>query len=206
MTIIHRICIAAALLLSGAAGAAAQTTDRNKHDDVARTIVACGEPVRNYVFPDVLKTRILAYREATLWFMGGDKGWFFRGWGNSVTDVPVLNRDEVDKLLPCFAKVTLPSLPESSPGLAAKPADGDGVSTEFSGFFALVLCSLGALLYLVPWVVACRRHVDAQAGIIVLNLLLGWTVLGWVGALIWAVHAETESQAKLRGAVVTRAS
>ena len=50
-----------------------------------------------------------------------------------------------------------------------------------------------------------RDHLS-QGGIIVLNLLLGWTVLGWVGALIWAVHAETESQAKLRGAVVTRAS
>jgi hypothetical protein len=135
-----------------------------------------------------------------------DKGWFFRGWGNSVTDVPVLNRDEVDTLLPCFAKVALPTLPVSSPGVAVKPADGDGGSTDFSGFFAAVLCSLGALLYLVPWVVACRRHVYAQAGIIVLNLLLGWTVLGWVGALIWALSAETESQAKLRGAAVTEAS
>jgi hypothetical protein len=55
-------------------------------------------------------------------------------------------------------------------------------------------------------VVACRRRVYAQAGIIVLNLLLGWTVLGWVGALIWAVRAETESQAKLRGAAVAEAS
>jgi hypothetical protein len=65
-------------------------------------------------------------------------------------------------------------------------------STDFSGFYAAVLCSLGALLYLVPWVVAWRRHVYAQAGIIVLNLLLGWTVLGWLGALIWALSAETE--------------
>jgi hypothetical protein len=126
--------------------------------------------------------------------------------GKSATDLPVLNRDEVDRLLPCFAKVTPPTLPVSSAGLAEKPADGEGGSTDFSGFFAAVLCGLGALLYLVPWVVACRRHVYAQAGIIVLNLLLGWTVLGWVGALIWAVRAETESQAKLRGAAVAEAS
>jgi hypothetical protein len=138
--------------------------------------------------------------------MDGDNGWFFRGWGKSVTDVPVLNRDEVDKLLPCFAKVAPPTLPVSSPGLAAKPADGEGDSTDFSGFYAAVLCSLGALLYLVPWVVACRRHVYAQAGIIVLNLLLGWTVLGWLGALIWALSAETESQAESRGAAVRGAS
>jgi hypothetical protein len=94
---------------------------------VARTIAACGEPMRDYIFPDLLKTRLLTYREATLWFMDGDNGWFFRGWGKSATDVPVLNRDEVGKLLPCFAKVAPPTLPVSSPGLAAKPADGEGV-------------------------------------------------------------------------------
>jgi hypothetical protein len=53
---IHRICIAAALLLSGMAAATAQTTSRNKHDEVARTIAACGEPMRDYIFPDLLKT------------------------------------------------------------------------------------------------------------------------------------------------------
>jgi hypothetical protein len=80
VTTIHRIGIAAVLLLSGAAAATAQTTNRNKHDEVARTIAACGEPMRDHIFPDVLKTRLLTYREATLWFMNGDNGWFFRGW------------------------------------------------------------------------------------------------------------------------------
>jgi len=206
MTIIHRICVAAALLLSGAAGAAAQTTSLHKDDEVAQTIAACGKPMHDYTFPDEQQTRFLTYRKATLWFSNGNSGWFLQGWGKSENDVPVLNRDELSKLLPCFARVAQTTLPVTSPVLAADPADGEGGSTDFSGFFAAVLCSLGALLYLVPWVVACRRRVYAQAGIIVLNLLLGWTVLGWVGALIWAVRAETESQAKLRGAVVTRAS
>jgi hypothetical protein len=31
-----------------------------------------------------------------------------------------------------------------------------------------------------------RRHRNLAA-IVVLNLLLGWTFLGWVGALIWAI-------------------
>jgi hypothetical protein len=206
VTTFHRIGIAAALLLSGVAAATAQTTNQNNHDEVARTIAACGEPMRDYIFPDVLKTRLLTYREATLWFMDGGNDWSFLGWSKSATDVPVLSRDEVDKLLPCFAKVAPPAPPLSSAGLAAKTADGEGSATDFSGFFAAVLCSVGALLYLVPWVVARRRHVYAQAGIIVLNLLLGWTVLGWVGALIWALSAETESQAEFRGAAVRGAS
>jgi hypothetical protein len=44
---------------------------------------------------------------------------------------------------------------------------------------------------------AAQKFVEA---VTLLNVQLGWTLLGRVGALIWAVSAETESQAKLRGA------
>ena len=41
--------------------------------------------------------------------------------------------------------------------------------------------------YCLPMIVALSRAYHPQAGAIaVLNLLLGWTVLGWVGALVWA--------------------
>jgi hypothetical protein len=41
-------------------------------------------------------------------------------------------------------------------------------------------------LYFSPAVVAgVRRHTNALP-IFVLNFLLGWTIIGWVGALIWA--------------------
>lgn len=44
-------------------------------------------------------------------------------------------------------------------------------------------------LYLSPTVIAaCRGHHNATA-IFVLNLTLGWTLLGWIGALIWSVTA-----------------
>ncbi len=32
-----------------------------------------------------------------------------------------------------------------------------------------------------------KENKSAANGVAVLNLLLGWTVLGWIGALIWAV-------------------
>ncbi|WP_332872999.1 superinfection immunity protein [Caulobacter hibisci] len=42
------------------------------------------------------------------------------------------------------------------------------------------------LLYLIPfWVAAGRGH-PHKTPILILNLLLGWTVFGWIGALIWA--------------------
>lgn len=44
---------------------------------------------------------------------------------------------------------------------------------------------LGAL-YFVPLMVACaRKHREAQVA--VLNLFLGWTLVFWVLALVWAL-------------------
>jgi hypothetical protein len=55
-----------------------------------------------------------------------------------------------------------------------------------SGFVVLAIGSvLGLLVYFVPAFVAKgRNRADA---IFMLNLLLGWTLLGWIGALIWAM-------------------
>jgi hypothetical protein len=44
------------------------------------------------------------------------------------------------------------------------------------------------LLYFLPAIIG-REKRDA-AGIFLLNLFLGWTVVGWVIALIWACAAE----------------
>ncbi len=41
-------------------------------------------------------------------------------------------------------------------------------------------------LYLVPTAIAGGRQHRNVASIAVLNILLGWTVLGWIGALVWA--------------------
>ena len=43
------------------------------------------------------------------------------------------------------------------------------------------------LLYLLPSIISSIRNTKYFGGIFILNLLLGWTVLGWIGALIWAV-------------------
>jgi len=43
------------------------------------------------------------------------------------------------------------------------------------------------LLYFLPTVIVlARRHQDGLA-IFMLNLLLGWTALGWIVALIWSL-------------------
>lgn len=44
------------------------------------------------------------------------------------------------------------------------------------------------LMYFLPAIIGRNKH-DA-AGIFLVNLFLGWTVIGWVIALIWACAAE----------------
>ena len=46
-----------------------------------------------------------------------------------------------------------------------------------------------AVLYFVPWLVAALRRHHNQGAIFILNLLLGWTFLGWVAALVWSATA-----------------
>ncbi len=53
-----------------------------------------------------------------------------------------------------------------------------------------VLFGVGMLLLIVmfiPWFVASSRKIKNTLGIFLLCLFLGWTMLGWVGALIWSV-------------------
>jgi hypothetical protein len=40
--------------------------------------------------------------------------------------------------------------------------------------------------YFLPTIVAWLRYHRQAVAIFVLNLLLGWTVLGWIAALVWA--------------------
>jgi hypothetical protein len=47
----------------------------------------------------------------------------------------------------------------------------------------LIIC---IALYFTPGLIAAFRSHHQAAAIIVLNLLLGWTIIGWVVAIVWA--------------------
>jgi type VI secretion system protein VasI len=50
-------------------------------------------------------------------------------------------------------------------------------------------------LYFLPSIVAYSRSHHQAGAICVLNLLLGWTVLGWIIAMVWAATAVNKPQA-----------
>lgn len=47
-------------------------------------------------------------------------------------------------------------------------------------------------VYFLPSVCAMRRHCRGRGAIFFLNLLLGWTLVGWVVTFIWANAAPKE--------------
>ncbi len=49
-----------------------------------------------------------------------------------------------------------------------------------------VTISILLSLYLVPSFVALFRHHSNISGVVLVNILAGWTVVGWIGALIMA--------------------
>ena len=46
-------------------------------------------------------------------------------------------------------------------------------------------------IYFLPAIVASARLHRQTMAIVVLDLLLGWTLLGWIAALVWACTADT---------------
>ena len=51
----------------------------------------------------------------------------------------------------------------------------------------LIGIALVLAIYFAPVLVARQRRHRSLSALFVLNLLLGWTFLGWVAALVWAL-------------------
>lgn len=56
-------------------------------------------------------------------------------------------------------------------------------------FTAFVLVSLLVAFYLIPVMVGVSRHAPDLGSIAVINILLGWTFVGWVLALALAMRS-----------------
>lgn len=71
-----------------------------------------------------------------------------------------------------------------------------GIATTFgdpnipevlAAIFGAVVGSVSAIIYGIPTLIAVNREHTQTSAIGVLNFLAGWTFLGWVIAVVWAV-------------------
>ena len=60
---------------------------------------------------------------------------------------------------------------------------------------AIVILALLLFIYFIPSIVAANREHPSQGGIIVVNIFLGWTFIGWVVSLAWALSGTGQDQA-----------
>jgi hypothetical protein len=70
----------------------------------------------------------------------------------------------------------------TTPVMAATDAENTG--------YAIIV--IGLFFYFIPGIVASVRKHRNRTAIGILNLLLGWTLIGWVAALVWALTADVE--------------
>ena len=57
------------------------------------------------------------------------------------------------------------------------------------GFFIPFL-GFGCVMYFLPSLIALGRSKHDLMAIFLLNFFLGWTMIGWVVALVWAVKTD----------------
>jgi len=60
-----------------------------------------------------------------------------------------------------------------------------------TGFAVGLVTFLVITGYLLPSIIALKRDKHNKSAIIMLNVLLGWTLVGWVVAMVWAVTKDT---------------
>lgn len=74
--------------------------------------------------------------------------------------------------------------------MAEAAASGTSIFGILGGFSIIILLILIAL-YFLPSVIGFRRNHPNKIPILILNIFLGWSFIGWVIALIWAFKNET---------------
>jgi hypothetical protein len=57
-------------------------------------------------------------------------------------------------------------------------------------FFFPPIFGLGFVLYFLPAIIAFARSKRDSVAILVLNIFLGWTAIGWIIALVWALKQD----------------
>jgi hypothetical protein len=64
----------------------------------------------------------------------------------------------------------------------------------FANFFPFIFfphfIGIGFLMYFLPTIAALVRSKRDTGAIFVLNLFLGWTMIGWIIALVWALKQD----------------
>src|SRR5262249_25981107 len=104
--------------------------------------------------------------------------------------------------LATLSSLTSPDAPAEAP--RHPPRDPITIILVFTAsvFVGLLLLAALAELYLTPYLVARLRRKTNTDTIFMVNVFLGWTLVGWIVALVWAVrHDQASAQHAPRASI-----
>jgi RsiW-degrading membrane proteinase PrsW (M82 family) len=61
------------------------------------------------------------------------------------------------------------------------------IQSQSDPVLGILLIAVSLALYFIPTFIAVKRKHPNSVAIVTVNLLLGWTVIGWIVALVWSV-------------------
>ena len=101
----------------------------------------------------------------------------------SATPMPSITaKDTIVVTQPTSSPIPLPTLTQTSNSTASSTASAAAPAT-----IGFILLGLILFFYFLPAIIGlCNGH-PHNAGIFLLNFFLGWSLVGWVVALVWAV-------------------
>ena len=67
-------------------------------------------------------------------------------------------------------------------------------SAGTSGDYSLIYFMGAVLAYFLPTLIASSKSKANTGAVFALNLLLGWTIIGWIIALVWALSNSATNQ------------
>jgi hypothetical protein len=73
-------------------------------------------------------------------------------------------------------------------------------------YIALIIAGIiiMALFYMVPYIIAASRDMAQRRTVFWLNVLIGWSLIGWVALGLWAIFGETKQQLVMHYDSLTR--
>jgi len=125
---------------------------------------------------------------------------------------PFDDPNPTQRIPPVFPEMPQPA-PAGAPWVVAQPAQSQPtwqqqtVLTDRRDLDAAVVAvawvvAVVTLGYMLPWAIAATRGKSNHGAVAIVNLLLGWTLIGWVAALVMACMAHQVVGAGAQATVV----
>jgi len=58
---------------------------------------------------------------------------------------------------------------------------------------SLLIALLLAWVYLLPGRISLNKNYDKTGWLLAINILFGWTLIGWIGAFVWSLAAPRQT-------------